>query len=36
MLKLPLYCINQMYLNNLENIMNLLNHAYFLHPMNML
>ncbi len=35
-MKLPLYYINQKYVNNLENIMNLLNHVCFLHPMNML
>jgi len=35
-LKLPLYYINQNYASNLENIMNLLNHVCFLHPMNML
>ncbi len=28
---LPLGCINKMYLNNLENIMNPLNHVYFPH-----
>ncbi len=36
MLKLPLYYINQKYVNNLENIISLLNHVCFLHPMNML
>jgi hypothetical protein len=35
-LKLPLCHNNKLYLNNLENIMNLLNHMYFLHAMNML
>jgi hypothetical protein len=33
---MPLYYINQKYLNNLENIMNIVNHVCFLHPMNML
>jgi hypothetical protein len=33
---LPLGCLNQMYLNNLENIMNPLDHVYFPHLMNML
>jgi hypothetical protein len=31
-----LYCINQKYLSNLENIMNILNHVWFLDPMNVL
>jgi len=35
-LKLPLCYNNQMYLNNFENNMNILNHVHFLHPMNML
>ncbi len=35
-MKLPLYYINQKYVNNFENIIKLLNYACFLHPMNML
>jgi hypothetical protein len=34
--KLSLHYINPKYLNNLENIMNLLNHVCFLHLMNVL
>jgi hypothetical protein len=34
--KLHFYSINQSYFSNFENIMNLLNDVWFLHPMNML